>query len=295
VKTIVLIVIIAIGVAVSWRARRERAANETEMASISKEHEASRRKIAAERRRLQLAQDARASLAAPSPGEAAGTAPSGSRKLSPEAALASNPALLAEYLRYQHEVPDWSRGHMFRVVGFSPGQIEQWKQMTVQDVQRRLDLIAAVETQGLGRNSDTFKALSAENQRRRREKEVEILDDLEPRYREYQRLEGVRGLVEWLTRTGVYQDETITGEQLERATRIIAANTGQVLRSGSGGEIPIIDWTAATVQLKDTLSPSQIATLQRLGQQFETIVRASQRVEERTKLLTAQFQSRPKP
>ena len=166
--------------------------------------------------------------------------------------------------------------------------------MTVQDVQRRLDLIAAVETQGLGRNSDTFKALSAENQRRRREKEVEILDDLEPRYREYQRLEGIRGLVDWLTRTGVYQDETITGEQLERATRIIAANTGQVLRNGSGGAIPIIDWTAATVQLTDTLSPSQIATLQQVGQQFETIGRASQRVDERTKLLTAQFQSRPK-
>jgi hypothetical protein len=263
------------------------------MESLAKECAASRQNAAKEQQRWQIARDARASVQVVSRTAAAETASSKSRKLSPEAALANNPALLAEALQCRRDIADWSLGNLFRAVGFSPQQIEQWKQMIAQDAQRRLDLIAAVEAQGLGRNSETFKTLSAEHEKLRRARETEILGDLEPKYREYQRLEGTRGLVEWLTRTGVYQEEPITGAQLERATQILAANTRQISRSGSGEPAPSIDWATATAQLKDTLSPSQIATLQRVGKQYEAIDQAAQRVDERTKLLTAQFKSQP--
>lgn len=291
-KTIVLILIIAIGVGAAFRAKQERTANEVATVVVTKEHEASQANVARERQRLQRARDARASGQV-APQAAAETPAARPRKLSPEAALASNSALLAESLRYRHDVPDWGFGHMFSAVGFSPGQIEQWKQMIVQDAQRRLELIATVETQGLGRNSELFKTASAENEKLRRAQETGILGDLEPKYREYQRLERTRGMAEFLTRAGVYLEERITGEQVERATRILEANTRETLRNGSAEEVPVIDWAAATRQLKDALSPSQIATLQRVGQQFETIGRASQRVDERTKLLTAQFKSQP--
>jgi hypothetical protein len=289
VKTILLLVIIAIGVGVSVRAKHERTASEAALRDVSAEHDALRHNVARERQRLQLARDARSSPRVGSRSEAAGTITVPSRPLSPEAALANNPALLAEHLRNLRDVPDWGFAQMFHAVGFSPEQIAQWKQMIVQGSQRRLDLIAAVEAQGLGRNSETFKMLNAENEKLRRQREAEILGDLEPKYREYQRLEGTRGLVEWLTRTGVYLEEPITGQQIERATQILAANTREVLRSSNGQEAPVIDWATTAAQLKDILSPSQIATLQKLGEQFEKVGLASQRVDERTKLLTAQF------
>jgi hypothetical protein len=289
VKTILLLVIIAIGVGVSVRAKHERTASEAALRDVSAEHAALRHNVTRERQRLQLARDARSSPRVGSRSEAAGTITAPSRPLSPEAALANNPALLAEHLRNLHDVPDWGFAQMFHAVGFSPEQIAQWKQMIVQGSQRRLDLIAAVEAQGLGRNSETFKMLNAENEKLRRQREAEILGDLEPKYREYQRLEGTRGLVEWLTRTGVYLEEPITGQQIERATQILAANTREVLRSSNGQEAPVIDWATTAAQLKDILSPSQIATLQKLGEQFEKVGLASQRVDERTKLLTAQF------
>lgn len=292
-KTVILILIIAIGLGVSLRAIRERTASETALGAISTERDALRQNVARERRRVQAARDALASMRVAAGAEAVETVTPKSRPLSPEAALVNNPALLAESLRCRHDIPEWGLGHRFRAVGFSPEQIERWKQMVVQDEQRRLDLIAAVEAQGLGRNSETFKALQAENERLRRAKELEILGGLEPRYREYQRLEGTRAMVDWLTRAGVYLDEPITGEQVERATQVLAANARQTLRSGNGEECPIIDWTTTTGQLRDILSPSQIKTLQTLGQQFEKIGRASQLVDERTKLLTAQFKSQP--
>jgi hypothetical protein len=294
VKTILLILIIAIGLAVSGRAKRNRAARESAMASLSTEHDALLQNVGQDRQRLQMARDAHVSMRVVSPTKVVETASSQSRKLSSETALANNSSLLAEHLRCQHDVSEWWSSNMFRAVGLSAEQIEQWKQMIVQDEQRRLDLIAAVETQGPGRNSETFKRLNAENEKLRRAREAEILGELEPRYREYQRLDSTRNMVEWLARTGVYQEEAITGIQVERATQILAANTREIVRSGNGEQAPVIDWTAAAMQLKDTLSPAQIAMLQRVGQQFEAIGKASQRIDERTKLLTAQFTSQPR-
>ena len=77
--------------------------------------------------------------------------------------------------------------------------------------------------------------------------------------------------------------------------RVLAANTHEVLGIANRQDAPIIDWTAAAGQLKEVLSPAQIATLQTLATQFEKIGTAAQRVEERTKLLTSDFKSKPAP
>jgi hypothetical protein len=297
VKTIVpllLLLIIALGLGVSWHATRERMADESALAPVATERDALRQNVNRERQRLQLARDAQAAVRVGAHSDVAETTPTPSRPLGPEAALARNPALLAEHLRCRAEILEWGSGHLFHAVGFSPGQIEQWKQMIAQDEQRRLDLVAAVEAQGLGRSSETFKTLSAENEKLRRAREAEILGDLAPKYREYQRLEGTRSLVAWLTRTGVYLDEPITGEQIERATHIIAGNSRPGPGAGNREQAAAVDWTTVTAQLQGILSPAQIATLQRVGNQFETVNRAAQRVDERTKLLTAQFKSQPR-
>lgn len=286
-KTVVLLLIIVLSLGFAVRARTERSANEAALSAVSVEREALRRDLVRERQRANTARDARAAIAAPAATEAGNPIGVKSRQPSPEAAIANNPALLERHLQARRERLDWGQGSMFRAVGFSPQQIERWKQMIVTDEQRRLDLIAAVETQGLDQRSDTYKALEAESKKFQREQEAEILGELEPKYREYQRSKGPRSLAQWLGRTSIYSEEPITGEQIERATQILAAHTQHVLATDEA--TPVINWTAATTQLKTVLSPTQTATLQSLGLQFEKIGTLSQQVDQRTKLLTSQF------
>lgn len=291
-KTVALLVIIVLGLAFTIRARSERSVIEMAANSLPAEHAALLRNVAVERQRAEMARASRAAIAVASPTEAPAASAVNSRKLSPEAALANNPMLLTEHQQTYRYVPDWWWGTMFRAVGFSPLQIEQWKEMLMEAGQRQFDLIAAVEKQGLDRKTDTYKTLEAEYKRVQRQREAEILGALEPKYREYQRTRATRDLAQWLARTSIYSDEPVTGEQIDRTARTLAANTKEN-RKTSDGTLPIVDWAAADGQLRDILSPTQIATLQTLGQQFEKIAIAAQRVDERTKELTAQFKAQP--
>ncbi|MBI5768043.1 MAG: hypothetical protein HZA93_09625 [Verrucomicrobia bacterium] len=289
-KTVVLIVIIALGLGFTIRARSERRASESALGSFTVEHAALLRNVAGARQRVEAARDTRAALSVAAPAETPVASAAKSRKLSPEAALANHPALLAEYQQTYRHVPDWWLGRTFRAVGFSPQQIEQWKDLLMQANQRQLDLIAAVETQGLDRKSDTFKTLEAENKKFQREKEAEILGGLAPKYREYQRSQEAWNLAQWLARASIYSEASITGVQIERTAQILAANMKQMLRARDG-TTSVVDWTVASVQLKDSLSPAQIAALQTVGLQFEKIAMVRQRVDERTNELTAQFKA----
>jgi len=306
--TIIVLAVMALASLLAVRATREANENRAAIDALAAERTGLRATTASLEQRLRTASEALAQSeqktgqppGEPGAGADANAAASGNdiiakpatpaRRLSATTIIANDPPKLAEHLQNYRASLDLFYGGMFKALGFSVEQVEKWKDVAVWDTQRWMDLSAAVEMQGLDRTSDAYKKLAAEFTKSRVAKERELLGDLEPRYREYNKLEPVRELAKRLASWVIYWGEPVSLAQVERTTQILAAHS-QRNQTGSlrGWVAPdTINWEAARAQLQDVLLPKQIETLGFIVRQRATEVKA----DALTKRLTAEFKAK---
>lgn len=185
-------------------------------------------------------------------------------RLSPETVIANDPQQMAEYAKDFRATLDLTYGGMFKALRLSPEQIEKFTDLKVWLEQNRMDLLAAVETQGLDQQGDAYARLLQQQRRITREKERELFGPgpLLEQSREYSRTQYLRNITQMLASSLVSPDAPITAALVERVTEVVARNSER--RPGepwSWQYWTTINWDAAGAQLQGVLSPSQLATL----------------------------------
>lgn len=307
VASAVLVVMIALAVRATRQARDAREA----LAALASQPDELRKKANQMDARLQTAREALRILESTSAGAAAGSAAvsqakeavagkstSGSaaapaQRPNPLALVANDPAKMAEYAKNFRAGLDLRWGGMFKAVGLSPEQIEKFKDVELWLQEASVDLQAAIAAQGLDPSGAEAQKLWKDYSQLRSTKKAEALGDLAERYFEYLGTQSVRDYAQQLAWTGIYTGESISSAQVERTADVLIANTKRVAtRSGAKWvDLATLDWTAASAQLKDVLSPAQIETLGR----FVEKDKAQARVNQQTQRLTAQFKGQPLP
>lgn len=225
------------------------------------------------------------------PGKDAGAKPSG--RVTATTIIANDPQKLAEYLQSYRTNLDNYYGSFkaLMALGFSPEQVEKFKDLRIEYQQRFMDLEAAAAMHGLDSNSDTYKKLRAEISSANAKKETELLGKLRTPLYEYHRTQPVRYFARELAGSAVYSGAPVTYAQVERTTQILAANSQRTQMAQTRGSVDqnTLNWAAARAQLQDVLSPSQIEILGSIIQRDAT----QAKVDELQKRLTAEFKGQP--
>ena len=316
-KALLFILAIALGTGFAVRATLDTDRNASAVRRSRSEHDELRNKILHEQQRLQALRQTSAGTTAfmatagqvtPNDDAAARTtstlAAAAESKLtapspnpSPIAVVANDPKLMPRALRdYRVQI----RLGNLQSIGLSNSQIEALKDAMVEKEQRRMDLAAAVETQGLDQKSDTFKTLNAESERLHQKKEAEILGDLESAYREYGRARLVRWGVTAFALAALDTGEPVYATQFEQVTQILAANSERiqpnsdwaiVFTGWKTGDVKAdtVNWDVASPQLQGVLTPTQVETLRRHYQSDVASWNLEKQIWDREALLTAQF------
>ena len=209
------------------------------------------------------------------------------RRVSARTLVASDPAMRSTYLANFRARLDLDHGGMFKALRLSPEQIEKFKDAEVWLHQERIDLEAALEMQRLDRNSPEAKKLWSDYWKARTMKQAEALGDLGGRFLEYSNTTNVRDQVQKLARPDVVPGETVTADQVERATDVLIANSQRNSSGGYGVARGTVNWSVAREQLKGILSPTQI---ERLGLFVEKEA-VDRRLSQRLTQLAAEFRS----
>lgn len=239
------------------------------------------------------------------------------RRLNAGGTIANDPKKLAEYARNFRASLDFTYGGMFKALGLSAAQVEKFKDLKVWLEEQRMDLNAAIEMQSA--DSERIKRymaspramndftvltpdwnsqaglgpLSDEWHKTRVAKEAELLGDLNAPYREHYLNRDVRILSLELAGTAVYSGEPVTSAQIERTTRVLAANSQRGESGAARGHVRYntVNWDTASVQLQGVLSPAQVAALGDIVQQHAM----QAKVVDLRRRLTAQFKGQPPP
>jgi hypothetical protein len=210
------------------------------------------------------------------------------RRVSARALLAGDPAMRPTYLANFRARLDLDHGGMFKALRLSPEQIEKFKDTEVWLHQERIDLEAAIETQQLDRNSPEARQLWSDYFKASTAKRTEALGQLGERYLEYSNTTNIRDEVQKLARPDIVPEETVTADQVERATDILVANSQRKSDGGRGVKPGTVNWPVAREQLKAILSPAQI---ERLGLFMEREAVNARYLQLQTQV-TAEFRSR---
>jgi hypothetical protein len=209
-------------------------------------------------------------------------------RLSAKTIIASDPAKRATYLTNVRAQVGLDYGGMFKALRLSPEQIERFKDVEVWLEQERMELQAAIETQGLDPNGPEARKLWADYNNSRTTKKTEALGDNASRYLEYFHTASVRQSVQRLAAPDLVPGQTATADQVERAADILAANSQSKSGGGHGVEPGTVNWIVVREQLKGILSTSQIEWLGLFVEEEAASVRVGQRQAQ----LTAQFRSK---
>lgn len=286
---LVVLAVVVAGIAFSVRANRQNNETNTAVAALARQRAAVRASIAELEQQLRTAKDGLARMGqatVTAPGEhgtigaaaanVGSDAPSkpktSAARFSPETVIANDPQKMAAYAKNFRATLDLTYGGMFKALHLSPEQIEKFKDLKVWLEQRRMDLLAAVETQGLDQQGDAYARLLQQQRKVTREKETELFGPgpLLEQSREYSRTQYLRDTTQKLASSLVAPDGPITNAQVERVTEIVASNSER--RPGepwSWQYWTTINWDAAGAQLQGVLSPSQLATLRLVMRQME--------------------------
>lgn len=213
------------------------------------------------------------------------------RPLSAQTLVANNPQKMAEYLTLVRGGLDCDYGWIFKRLNLSPAQIEKFKDIETGLTETSMDLQAATELHRLDRDTPEGKRIWEDYNQSRIAKKAELLGaDIVP-YLELFRTRSVRDYAFRLAWTGIFTGETATADQINRASDILVANSKRRVTDGYPGwaDVGGLNWPAAKEALRTVLSPTQIETVGNFVQRDA----AYAKVDERAKLLTAQFKGQP--
>jgi len=285
--SIIILTGAALGLAFAVRATRQIDEARTTMAALAQQSTALRASIDRMEQRLQAAKDGLSRVGqktATMPGKRSGADTTATNsesdlparraevRLSPETIIANDPQKMAEYSKHFRASLDYSLGGMFKALNLSPEQRAKFKDLRVKQEQRRMDMRAAVENQGIAVSSDAHVTLHDALFKESRQQEAELLGSgpLAAQYLEYRNLWWLRETPRRLASIEAYPDAPITAAQVELVTEIVAKNSQ--CRPGGGfswENWTTINWDAVGAQLQGVLSPSQLATLRQYARPME--------------------------
>lgn len=253
--TLVAAVLLALGVVIreAWRSR--------ESARVAEELEGRRAelgsRIAAAESLLRAARDATATLEreiAAVPDRAADTSSTLPRKLSPLAQIANDPVKMAAYTRDFRASLDLTHGGLKTLRGLSPELFEKIKDLKTSFEQRRMDVLAAAEMQGMDLKGPAYRALQREEATERANREAELLGPLLEPYREFDLTQEFRYNVGRLGSCEVYPEKPLTSVEVEQAIAILARHA----KRGKDGTVwaATINLQEATPELQRILPPA---------------------------------------
>lgn len=308
-KAPLLLLAIALGTGFAVRATLATDRNVSAVRALGSEHDELRKQISQAQQRLQAVRQATADAAAvmATGGQVTPTDATAAQTTSPPVAVTEaqltapspEPSALTRVANDLKRIPEVLRDYRTQIrlgnlqaIGLSSAQIEALKDLMVEKEQRRMDLVAAVETQGLDQKSDTFKTLKAELDQWQQKREAQILGHLESAYREYGRARPVRWGVTAFALASLDTGESVSATQLEEVAQILAANSERIQSGPKTGEVKAdtVNWSVARPQLQGVLTPSQIETLRRHYQSDVEGAKLEKQIWDRENLLTAEFQ-----
>jgi hypothetical protein len=209
-------------------------------------------------------------------------------RLSAKTIIANEPAKRAVYLANFRAQLDIDHGGMFKALRLSPEQIEKFKDAQVWAEQEQMDIRATIETEQLDPRGARARMLWANFPGDRAAREAEALGDLTERYLEYNKTARVRPLARRLAAPELVPGETVTADQVERATNILSTNSKFQWGRDAVWNPSSVNWNVAREQLKGVLSPAQIEWLGLFVEERA----ASARVSDFAVRLTAEFRSK---
>ena len=290
-KTKVLVIglaALASGIALAVRAYRQINETRAAIAALAPQNAAARADIAQLELRLRTTKNELTRLKEKSSvnsgdGEVAGSATAersetgttpktSAGKFSPETVIANDPQKLAVYSQNFRAGLDLAWGGMSKALHLSPEQLEKFKDLKLREELRWMELVAAAETQGLGRYEAGFYQLMLKhgNEARKEERRFFESEGLATEYLEWRELRYLRETTQRLASSEVYPTAPITSAQVERVTEILANNSAKPPSAWSRATAwswphwTTINWDAASAQLNTVLSPEQLATLRLL-------------------------------
>ncbi len=219
--------------------RRREAASQVNSALAARDR-AWREQINAAEIRLKNADDTNRRLAEEiASTKANATAPAPSRTLSAQTIIANDPVKMAAYSRDFRASLALHYGGMVRALGLSPEQWERFKDFKLWEEQRRFDLRAAAENQGVDVRSPAFRELVRKDNEERAVKEREMLGDAIEGIHEFEHTQYLRQIADRLASAGyMYPLSPLAADEIERVTKILAQHTPR-LKDGTVAQTPI--------------------------------------------------------
>ena len=183
------------------------------------------------------------------------------RKLSPYTIIANDPVKMAAYTRDFHASLDLEYGGLQKAIGLSPELFEKIKNLKTAHEQRRMDILAAAEMQGMDLKSPAYRALQKEEAAQLAKREAELLGPLTEPYREFERTQPVRESARRLGSCETYPEPPLTSAEVERVVDVLARNSRRDPEDGTVYKLTT-NMRAATPELKTFLSPEIADTFQ---------------------------------
>lgn len=155
------------------------------------------------------------------------------RKLSPHTIIANDPAKLAAYTRDFRASLDLEYGGLQKFAGLSAELYEKAKDLKTAHEQRRMDILAVAETQGVDLKSPAYQALQEKEADDFAKSEAELLGPSIVKYREFEQTQPVRETARRLGSSETYPEPPLTSAEIERVVDVLARHSRRDPENGT--------------------------------------------------------------
>jgi hypothetical protein len=245
-------------------AHRQRRQLQAEMAELTKEQSlldsSIKRTQAGIDRETRAAADRKAAAQAKVAAALAGSRPD------VDAILSAHPDLLAAFVKATRGYLNQTYGSVYARLHLSPDEVDRLQTLVVNDLENRMDLMAAARSQGLAEGSPEIVSERARQVADLQTAEQGLLG--QPAYDAYSavaRAEAIRGTVEQLAYMTTFSANPLTGDQAEQLVQLTAQSSSDYT-SGKDASSATIDWDAVIAKAPGFLTSSQVNTLQGVAQ-----------------------------
>jgi hypothetical protein len=180
-------------------------------------------------------------------------------QLSPHSLIANDPVKMAAYTRDFRASLDLEYGGLQKFAGLSPEVYEKVKDLRTAREQRRMDILAVAEMQGMDVKSPGYRALQKKEADEFARSEAELLGSLTEKYRAFERTQPVRESARRLGSSETYPEPPLTTAQIERVVDVLASHSQRNPEDGTVWK-HTTNMRTAMPELQTFLSPELAAT-----------------------------------
>lgn len=266
---VILLGVLALGLGQLWRAHSDGMRADSEIVAVRKRIDV----IEGELRRAERRQATPTPSASVASTVAETKAPTGAETVasktstSPDASqlVATHPELVTKFEQAFRAQYTQEHTVLYRRLGLSPVQIEQFERRLFQDQLDKLDLSWTARTQGLKRDDPALQAV-------RRQQDIALEADLRSilgadgydALAQSRRANGARSFVNELATTMTLAEHAMTREQQDQLLQLVADHS-QRYQQGGQAQRWDVNWDAVMAQAPHFLNPDQVDSLRTNG------------------------------